>query len=72
VAHPFSKLFDAALAQSTPGDNLLLEEAEALRAKGYSAQEIHGVLVKMQKSLIKDEDFETAKEAAEEMEKYLD
>jgi Holliday junction resolvasome RuvABC DNA-binding subunit len=68
VAHPFSKLFDAALAQSTPGDNLLLEEAEALRAKGYSAQEIHGVLVKMQKSLIKDEDFETAKE----MEKYLD
>jgi hypothetical protein len=71
MAHPFSKLFDAALRRSTPADNRLLREAELLRAKGYGAEEIHAVLLKMQQALLRDEGHEIAKEAAEEMSRYL-
>lgn len=71
MAHPFSKLFDAALRRSTPEDNQVLKEAEQLRAKGYSAQEIYEVLVKMRQELVRDEDHEVAREAAEEMSRYL-
>lgn len=71
MAHPFSKLFDAALRRSTPTDNQVLKEAELLRAKGYSAEEIHAVLLKMQQGLVRDEDHEVAREAAEEMSRYL-
>lgn len=71
MAHPFSKLFDAALRRSTPEDNQVLKEAEQLRAKGYSAQEIYEVLVKMRQELVRDEDYEVAREAAEEMSRYL-
>ena len=72
MAHPFSKLFDAALRKSAPDDNRVLKEAELLRAKGYGAGEIHAVLVKMQQGLVRDEDHEIAREAAEEMSRYLD
>ena len=41
-------------------------------AKGYGAGEIHAVLVKMQQGLVRDEDHEIAREAAEEMSRYLD
>lgn len=71
MAHPFSKLFDAALKKSTPTDNQLLKEAELLKAKGYGVEEIHSVLVKMQQELVRDEDYEVAREAAEEMSRYL-
>jgi hypothetical protein len=71
MAHPFSKLFDTALRRSTPADNRLLREAELLRAKGYGAEEIHAVLLKMQQALLRDEGHEIAKEAAEEMSRYL-
>ncbi|MDB5225528.1 MAG: hypothetical protein JWL87_480 [Candidatus Adlerbacteria bacterium] len=71
MAHPFSKLFDAALRKSTPEDNVLLKEAELLRAKGYSVEEIHGVLLKMQQGLVRDQDQEVAQEAAEEISRYL-
>lgn len=52
-------------------DNQVLAEAELLRAKGYAAEEIHAVLLKMQQMLVRDEDHEVAKEAAEEMSRYL-
>lgn len=71
MAHPFSKLFDAALKKSTPTDNQVLKEAEQLRAKGYSALEIYEVLRKMGKALVRDEDEAVFKEAAEEMSRYL-
>jgi DNA-binding transcriptional MerR regulator len=71
MAHPFSKLFDAALRKSTPQDNRLLKEAELLRAKGYSVEEIHGVLLKMQQGLVRDRDQEIAQEAVEEISRYL-
>lgn len=71
MAHPFTKLFDAALRRSTPTDNQVLKEAEQLRAKGYGAEEIHAVLLKMQQGLVRDEDHEVAREAAEEMSRYL-
>lgn len=71
MAHPFSKLFDAALKKSTPTDNQLLKEAELLKAKGYGVEEIHSVLVKMRQELVRDEDYEVAREAAEEMSRYL-
>lgn len=72
MAHPFSKLFDAALKRSTPTDNHVLKEAELLRAKGYGVEEIYAVLLKMQQELVRDEDHEVAREAAEEMSRYLD
>lgn len=72
MGHPFSKLFDAALRRSTQDDNQVLKEAELLRAKGYGVEEIHSVLVKMRQELIRDEDHEIAREAAEEMSRYLD
>lgn len=71
MAHPFTKLFDAALKRSTPMDNQVLAEAEQLRAKGYGVEEIHEVLLKLQQTLIRDEDHEVAREAAEEMSRYL-
>lgn len=72
MAHPFTKLFDAALKRSTPTDNQVLVEARLLKAKGYGAEEIHGVLIKMQHGLVRDEDHETAKEAAQEIGTWLD
>ncbi len=53
-------------------DNQVLHEAEQLRAKGYSTQEIYEVLRKMEKALVRSEDEEVLKEAAEEMSRYLD
>lgn len=44
MAHPFAQMFDKALRKSTEDDNLVLEEAEALRKKGYPVQEIYDVL----------------------------
>ena len=52
MAHPFTKMFDLALKKSTELDNQVLKEAEKLREKGYSPQEIYTVLVKLQKSVI--------------------
>lgn len=52
-------------------DNAVLEEAEQLYKKGYSAEEIHSVLLSMQKQLIREEDHEVVKEAAEQMSRYL-
>lgn len=72
MAHPFTKMFDLALKKSTELDNQVLKEAEKLREKGYSPQEIYTVLVKLQKSLIDKEESEIVGEAVEEFERYVD
>ena len=68
--HPFQKLFLKALKESTPFDNQVLAEAEALRQKGYSVEEIHDVLKKLHAGLVQEEDIEIMGEALEEFESY--
>lgn len=65
-------MFENALKKSTALDNLVLVEAEKLREKGYSENEIYTVLVKLQKGLIDKEESEMVGEAVEEFEKYVD
>jgi hypothetical protein len=71
MAHPFEKMFEKALRKSTPEENLVLEEAEALRQKNYSAVEINDVLVHLRDSLIQDKERDIVAEAVEEFDKYL-
>ena len=72
MAHPFEKIFDAALKKSTPMDNVVLTEAKKLKRKGYSLREIYEVLLKLKQGLIDDKDSEIVAEAAEEFEKNVD
>ncbi len=72
MAHPFTKMFDTALKKSTVLDNVVLLEAEKLKAKGYSENEIYSVLVKLQKSLIDNTESEIVAEAVEEFSRYID
>ena len=71
MTHPFAKLLNTALRKSTATDNVVLEEAEMLKSKGYDAAEIHEVLLKIQKGLLNDVDAEIVREAAEQIERYL-
>ncbi len=71
MTHPFAKIFYTALKKSTPGENLVLEEAEALKKKGYTASEIHEVLTKMHAGLIDETEERIVKKAADEIERYL-
>jgi hypothetical protein len=66
MAHPFEKMFDAAIRKSTPLDNQVLETALQLRDKGYPATEICEVLIKLEKSLIDKEEAELVAEAIAE------
>lgn len=70
-SHPFEHMFEKALRKSTEDENLVLEEAEALYKKGYSAEEIFGVLDHLKKSLIQDKDIEILTEATEEFSRHL-
>jgi hypothetical protein len=70
MTHPFSKMFETALKKSTPEDNYVLDEAEKLKKKGYSVEEIYTVLKKLHGSLILDEDREILFEALEEFSRY--
>ncbi len=72
MSHPFTKIFDTALRKSTPMDNVVLTEAEKLKGKGYSAQEIYGVLVKLKQELIADADVEIVEEAVEAFAEFVD
>jgi len=72
MAHPFEKMFDKALAKSTSEHNEVLIQAEKLKEKGYSVEEIGQVLKKLHKSLIQDEDIEAVGEVLEEFSEYLD
>lgn len=69
--HPFEHMFEKALRKSTGDENLVLEEAEALRKKGYSVQEIFDVLEHLKKSLIQDRDVEILTEATREFSRFL-
>jgi len=71
MAHPFTRMFDQALKQSSVDDNQVLVEAEKIIKKGYSATEVFTVLTKLQKSLIDATEAEIVGEAAEEVSRYL-
>ena len=72
MPHPFSILFEKALKKSTPEENCVLEEAEGLRRKGYSVQEIFEVLQRLHQDLVQDKDMEVVGEALEEFSKYVE
>jgi len=72
MAHPFTKILYKALSKSSREDNLVLQEAEKLKEKGYSLHEIYGVLEKLRKGLIENEEIEIVEEALEEFEEYLE
>jgi hypothetical protein len=72
MTHPFEKMLYAAIKKSTPFENEVLAVAEKLREKGYAAQEIFTVLVKLQKSLIDKDEAEIVREAVEEFSRYVD
>ena len=72
MSHPFEKMFDRAIKKSTPLDNAVLNEAEKLREKGYSPEEITTVLRKLHKSLIDKDEAEVVGEAVEEFSRYVD
>ena len=66
MAHPFEKMFMAALRKSTEMDNVVLKEALKLRDKGYAETEIAGVLKNLQAGLINDDQAEIVGEALAE------
>lgn len=72
MSHPFEKMFDRAIKKSTPLENAVLAEAEKIREKGYSAEEIIAVLRKLEKSLIDKDEAEIVGEAVEEFSRYVD
>jgi hypothetical protein len=74
MAHPFAKMFDAALRKSRPDDmeNRILLEAERLKGMGYRVSEIHDVLKKFAGGIVDDADSALAKEALEEFSRYIE
>jgi hypothetical protein len=71
MAHPFEKMFEKALRKSSPDENLVLVEAEELRRKGYSVEEIYSVLTHLRDALIPDLERSILVETCDEFEKYL-
>lgn len=67
MSHPFERMFEKALKKSTADDNLVHKEALKLIEKGYHEDEICGVLLKLEKGLIDDNDAELVREAREEV-----
>ncbi len=72
MSHPFERMFEKALAKSKGDENHVLGKAEELKEKGYSVNEIYGVLQKLQKSLVSDADRAIVAEAVEEFSQYMD
>ena len=70
MSHPFSKLFEKALAKSRGDENAVLGEAEKLRERGYSVEEIYEVLKKLKQGLISDADIAILTEAILEFSQY--
>jgi hypothetical protein len=71
MSHPFEKLFEKALKKSTLDDNFVLEEAEKIRGRGYSEKEILAVLMKLQKSLINENDEKIMQDAIDEFSEVI-
>lgn len=65
-------MFEKALKKSTPEDNLVLEEAEMLRKRGYGPREIFDVLEKLHRELVSDADRAVVGEALEEFRTYVE
>ena len=72
MAHPFQKMFETALERSTPEENEVLAEAEKLKEKGYSPEEIYSVLKKFRIGLIDDDESDIVSEAVVEFSRYVD
>ncbi len=72
MSHPFSAMFERALKKNSPEKNLVLGEAESLRAKGYSVLEIFEVLQKLKRDLVGDRDIEIVSEAVEEFSRHIE
>ncbi len=72
MAHPFSKIFEKALAKSKGDENHVLGEAEKLKERGYGVTEIYDVLVHLKNSLIGDADAAIVAEAVEEFGQYIE
>lgn len=70
MTHPFAHIFEKALKNSHGDENLVLGEAEKLLEKGYNANEIYGVLTKLQKAYIDAADVAVLNEAVEEFSQY--
>jgi hypothetical protein len=71
MTHPWERMFTKALRKSSEDENLVLEEAEDLRQKGYNVEEIYSVLTHLRDALIQDKEVAIVSEAAEEFSKYL-
>jgi hypothetical protein len=67
MTHPFEKLLYKALKKSTTDDNLVLEKAAEFIEKGYAQSEVCSVLLKLEKSLIDDNEAGILREAREEI-----
>ncbi len=65
MAHPFIKLFDAALKKSTPEDNAVYRVAAGLIEKGYRPAEVLECLVRLEKSLLDPAEAAVVAEARE-------
>ena len=68
-SHPFEKIFEKALKKSTHDENFVYKEANALRTKGYRAEEILTVLTKLQKALIDDNEALLVQDAIDTFER---
>jgi hypothetical protein len=60
MKHPFEKLFDSALADSTSDDNRLAAVVAELKDQGYPEAEIHQALKHFARGLIGDTESEIA------------
>lgn len=72
MAHPFAKMFETALRKNSPVENAVLEEAENLKEKGYSVEEIYSVLTAFAKGRLDDREIEITEEAIEEFGRHRD
>ncbi|MBY0310261.1 hypothetical protein K2Q16_03900 [Patescibacteria group bacterium] len=66
MAHPFMKMLDKALRASDEEVNEVFFTAHKLRTKGYPPEEIRGLLVQLEKSLIDPKEAAIVAEAIEE------
>ncbi len=72
MSHPFEKIFEKSIAKSRGDENHVLGEAEKMREKGYSPDEIFTVLKKLHTTLISDADRAILSEAVEEFSRHID
>lgn len=65
MAHPFEKLFVAALRKSSAQENAVLDKAYELVADGYDACEVRDVLARFKNSLIDSSEEQIVADALE-------